>query len=69
MQTAPDMPARRANPPLSRFAKASIALQALLGLGALGGGLVLIVAPRGEVMPLPLSHSPARPSRPTSGRD
>ena len=27
----------------------------LLGVGALGGGLVLIVAPRGEIMPLPLS--------------
>ena len=56
MQTsAPYMPARRANPPLSRFAKASIALEVLVGLGALGGGLVLIVAPRGEIMPLPLS--------------
>ena len=55
MQPAPYMPARRANPPLSRFAKASIALEVLLGVGALGGGLVLIVAPRGEIMPLPLS--------------
>ena len=56
MQTsAPYMPARRANPPLGRFAKASIALEVLLGVGALGGGLVLIVAPRGEIMPLPLS--------------
>jgi hypothetical protein len=42
-------------PPLSRLAKVSIALQVLLGIGALGGGLVLIVAPRGEIMPLPLS--------------
>jgi hypothetical protein len=42
-------------PPLSRLAKASIALEVLLGIGALGGGLVLIVAPRGEIMPLPLS--------------
>ena len=49
------MPARQANPPLSRFAKASIALQALLGFGALSDGLALIVAPRGEIMPLPLS--------------
>ena len=52
---APYMPGRRANPPLSRFAKASIALEVVLGVGALGGGLVLIVAPRGEIMPLPLS--------------
>ena len=55
MQPAPYMPARRANPPLNRFAKASIALEVLLGIGALGGGLVLVLAPRGEIMPLPLS--------------
>jgi len=30
-------------------------LEVLLSLGALGGGLVLILAPRGEIMPLPLS--------------
>ena len=42
-------------PRLSRPAKASIALEVLLGIGALGGGLVLILAPRGEIMPLPLS--------------
>jgi hypothetical protein len=49
------MAARRVLPPLGRFAKASISLEVLLGLGALGGGLILIVAPRGEIMPLPLS--------------
>jgi hypothetical protein len=51
------VPARRANPvtPLGRFAKTSIAVEVLLSIGALGGGLVLIVAPRGEIMPLPLS--------------
>jgi hypothetical protein len=42
-------------PPLSRLAKVSIALEVLLSIGALGGGLVLIVAPRGEIMALPLS--------------
>jgi len=42
-------------PTLSRLAKASIALDVCLGLGALGGGLILIVAPRGEILPLPLS--------------
>ena len=41
--------------PLSRFAKGLLALEVLLSLGALGGGLVLILAPRGEIMPLPLS--------------
>ena len=42
-------------PPLSRLAKVSLALEVLLGIGALAGGLVLIVAPRGEIMPLPVS--------------
>ena len=42
-------------PPLLPLAKASIALEVLLGIGALGGGVVLIAAPRGEIMPLPLS--------------
>lgn len=42
-------------PQLSRLARASIALEVLLAIGALGGGLVLVVAPRGEIMPLPLS--------------
>ena len=55
MQTSAPYVPRRANPPLSRFAKASITLEVILGVGALGGGLVLIVAPRGEIMPLPLS--------------
>ena len=30
-------------------------LEVLLSIGALGGGLVLMIAPRGEIMPLPLS--------------
>ena len=41
--------------PLSRCARSCVILEVLLGVGALGGGLVLIVAPRGEIMPLPLS--------------
>jgi len=41
--------------PLSRVAKAALVLEVLLSIGALGGGLVLMLAPRGEVMPLPLS--------------
>jgi hypothetical protein len=41
--------------PLSRFAKSLLVLEVLLSLGALGGGFVLILAPRGEIMPLPLS--------------
>jgi hypothetical protein len=45
----------RPRQPLSRFAKAVLALEGVLSLGALGGGFVLILAPRGEIMPLPLS--------------
>jgi hypothetical protein len=41
--------------PLSRVAKAAVVLETLLSIGALGGGLVLMIAPRGEIMPLPLS--------------
>jgi len=45
----------RLNRPMSRFAATSLVLEVVLSIGALGGGLVLIVAPRGEIMPLPLS--------------
>ena len=41
--------------PLSRVAKAAVVLEILLSIGALAGGLVLMIAPRGEIMPLPLS--------------
>ena len=41
--------------PLSPMAKAAVVLEILLSIGALGGGLVLMIAPRGEIMPLPLS--------------
>jgi hypothetical protein len=42
-------------PPRSGLAKASITVLALLGIGALAGGLALIVGPRGEILPLPVS--------------
>ena len=45
----------RANRRLTRFAVAGLVLEVVLSVGALGGGLVLIVAPRGEIMPLPLA--------------
>jgi len=41
--------------PMSRVAKAAVLLEILLSVGALGGGLVLMIAPRGQIMPLPLS--------------
>ena len=40
---------------LNRVAKGALALEVVLGIGALAGGLVLMIAPRGEIMPLPLS--------------
>jgi hypothetical protein len=40
---------------LSRVARAAVVLEVLLSIGALGGGLILMIAPRGEIMPLPLS--------------
>ena len=45
----------RLNRRQTRLAVASIVFEVVLGIGALGGGLVLMVAPRGEIMPLPLS--------------
>ena len=45
----------RSRAPLSRWARTSLALEVLLGIGAIAGGLVLIAAPRGEIMPLPVS--------------
>ena len=41
--------------PLSRVAKTTVVLEILLSIGALAGGLVLMIAPRGEIMRLPLS--------------
>ncbi len=52
---AQQMRSGRGMQPLSRVAKASLLLEILLSVGALGGGLVLVIAPRGEIMPPPLS--------------
>lgn len=48
----------QANPailPLSRLAKVAVSLEMLLSVGALGGGAALMLGPRGEILPLPLS--------------
>jgi hypothetical protein len=45
----------RTREPVSRVAKGALALEVLLSIGALGGGLILMLAPRGEILPLPLS--------------
>lgn len=42
-------------PPLGRFAVTAIALDILLGVGAVGGGLALMAGPNGEILPLPVS--------------
>jgi hypothetical protein len=48
-------------PPLSRLAKAAVALEVFLSVGALGGGAALILGPRGEILPLPLSALKSSP--------
>jgi hypothetical protein len=45
----------RSTSALSRFAKATIALEVFLGVGALAGGSALMLGPRGEIIPLPVS--------------
>jgi hypothetical protein len=42
-------------PPLGRLARTAIALDILLGVGAVGGGLALLAGPNGEILPLPVS--------------
>ena len=41
--------------PRGRLAATAIALEILLGVGAIGGGLALMVGPNGEILPLPVS--------------
>jgi hypothetical protein len=40
---------------LGRLATAAIALEVVLGIGALGGGIALMAGPHGEILPLPVS--------------
>jgi hypothetical protein len=40
---------------LTSTAKIAIALEVFLAIGALGGGAALLLGPRGEIIPLPLS--------------
>ena len=41
--------------PLTSWAKIAIALEVFLAIGALGGGAALLLGPRGQIIPLPLS--------------
>lgn len=41
--------------PRSRIAVAAVVLEVLLSVGALAGGLALVLGPRGEIIPLPVS--------------
>lgn len=45
----------RIRPRLRRVAVAAMALEILLGIGALAGGAALMAGPRGEIIALPLS--------------
>jgi hypothetical protein len=45
----------QSRPSLRRLAKAAIALEVLLSVGAAGGGAALMLGPRGQIIPLPLS--------------
>jgi hypothetical protein len=49
------MQSDRTRGPLSRVAKVALALELILSIGAVAGGLMLMLAPRGEIIPLPLS--------------
>ncbi|MEO6602269.1 MAG: hypothetical protein ABIQ16_20475 [Polyangiaceae bacterium] len=40
--------------PRSRLALVAVVLEVILGLGAIGGGLALMLGPHGEVLPLPV---------------
>jgi hypothetical protein len=40
---------------LGSFGTAAIALELFLGIGAIAGGIALILGPRGEILPLPMS--------------
>ncbi len=39
----------------TRLSTTAIVLESLLGIGALGGGLALMLGPHGEILPLPMS--------------
>ena len=41
--------------PLGRLAVSAIGLEIFLGVGAIGGGAALMLGPRGEIIPLPVS--------------
>jgi hypothetical protein len=45
----------QSTPSLGRWAGAAIALEIVLSIGAIGGGIALMAGPRGEVLPLPVS--------------
>ena len=49
--------------PLWPIARATIGLEILLSLGALAGGLALMIGPRGEIIPLPLTALEGSPFR------
>ena len=47
--------------PLGRLVKAAIGLDVFLAIGALGGGLALMLGPRGEIIPLKVANLSGSP--------
>ena len=47
--------------PLGRLARVAFGLDLFLAVGALAGGAALLIGPRGEILPLPLSSLPGTP--------
>jgi hypothetical protein len=54
-QTPPGRPVQAAVPPLRPLAKAALALEVFLSVGALGGGAALLLGTRGELLRMPVS--------------
>jgi hypothetical protein len=51
----------RSHHPYGRLAKAAMAMEVLLSVGALGGGAALMLGPEGQLIPLPLSSLSGSP--------
>ena len=55
------MPVVRTSQPLPRLARAALAFEAFLSIGAIGGGGALMLGSRGELIPLPVSSLSGSP--------
>jgi hypothetical protein len=55
LSSGEQMEPHRSRPTLGRLAKVAVSLEIFLSVGALGGGGALMLGPRGEFIPLPVS--------------